>query len=396
MSEATSSALFAHPMMPQTNHDELARESFLMSMRSYIVQEMDPMDRRLVNEYALPITQKSSGFVPRSSTDIRRVLEAQPYHQAWLTLQRLYQDMMWHSIGESVDRQSESLQSHYEQRQSAGGSLRLDPNFKVPKYITAFDHHRMSGSYHSEKKADDFRPGAMYDRYSSTYHYWRNGGWMNDGRGHTIASHVISAYPQLKPRRILDLGCAVGHTTVALKDDFPDAEVYAIDVAAPMLRYAHARAEHLGREIHFSQQNAERTNFSDGYFDLVTSAVTLHETSLAATRRIFEESYRLLAPNGVMVHLEVPARYEQMGVWEQVRADFESQYNNEPFMAGISRLDFQQLAIEAGFASEDVMAGFRQFTQQATRLDTPLLTSVSSDGSLPLGSWYLVSAQRQV
>jgi ubiquinone/menaquinone biosynthesis C-methylase UbiE len=386
---------FAHPMMPQTSHDEMALEAFLVSMRGHVMQEMDPIDRRLVTEHIAPRFAAARGKPATTSAEIRKELEAEPYHQAWLTLQRLYQDMLWSAIGESVDRQHAELDTRRRALTAPKGSLRLDPALPVPRYIGAFDHHRMAGSYHTEAAPEDFRPGAMYDRYASTYHYWRNGGWMNDGRGHTLASHIASSYPQLKPRRILDMGCAVGHSTVALKDDFPDAEIHAIDVAAPMLRYAHARAEYMGREIHFSQQNAEHTNFPDGHFDLVVSAVALHETSHAAMRNIFRESFRLLQPGGVMAHLEVPGRYDQMGLWEQVRVDFEAHYNNEPFMAGVARADFAKIAIESGFQPADVMAGFRQYTPAMTKLESTLAAVGAADGKLPMGSWYICSAIRR-
>ncbi|MCL6753034.1 methyltransferase domain-containing protein [Nostoc sp. CCCryo 231-06] len=61
---------------------------------------------------------------------------------------------------------------------------------------------------------------------------------------------------------------SIGNSTLPYVDGFPDAEVHAIDVGAPMLRYAHARAESLGKRVHFSQQNAEQTNFPDESFDL--------------------------------------------------------------------------------------------------------------------------------
>ena len=66
------------------------------------------------------------------------------------------------------------------------------------------------------------------------------------------------------------------------------SSVHAIDVAAPVLRYAFARAESLEKPIHFSQQNAESTNFSDGYFDLVVSHLMMHETSSKAIRNILK------------------------------------------------------------------------------------------------------------
>lgn len=383
-----------HALMPQTTHDEQALESFLVDMRMHLMQEMDPLDRRLCNEVIAPKVANSLGRQPNRSVEVRDALEGEPYHQVWLTLQRLYQDMLWQAIGESVDRQYSELAAARDAVSEPCGSLRLDPALEVPRYIGAFDHHRMAGSYHAEYQADDLRPGAMYDRYSSTYHVWRNGGWKNDGRGHTLASHVISSYPDLEVRRILDIGCAVGHTTTALHEDFPEAEIHAIDIAAPMLRYAHARAEHINAPIHFSQQNAEHTDFPDEYFDLVVSAVTLHETSAAAVRRIFRESHRLLRPGGVMVHLEVPARYDQLGLWEQVRADFEAHYNNEPFMAGVGRLDFAKTAADAGFAPGAIMTGFRRYTPVMTRLEPTLEDIADPEGKLAMGSWYICSAVR--
>src|SRR5205807_7337786 len=83
-------------------------------------------------------------------------------------------------------------------------------------------------------------------------------------------------------------------STLPYVDAYPEAEVHAIDVAAPMLRYAHARAEALGRRVHFSQQNAESTNFRDESFDLIVSHILLHETSAKAVRNIVRECHRLL------------------------------------------------------------------------------------------------------
>nr|WP_287287651.1 class I SAM-dependent methyltransferase [Okeania sp. SIO2B9] len=59
------------------------------------------------------------------------------------------------------------------------------------------------------------------------------------------------------------MGCTVGANTLPYVDAYPNAEVYGIDLAPAILRYSHARAESLGKRVHFSQQNAEKTNFPD-------------------------------------------------------------------------------------------------------------------------------------
>ena len=66
---------------------------------------------------------------------------------------------------------------------------------------------------------------------------------------------------------------------------YPNAEVHAIDIGAPLLRYAHARAEALGKKVHFSQQNAEHTHFPDGSFDLIVSHIFPHEIPPFAIRK---------------------------------------------------------------------------------------------------------------
>lgn len=43
------------------------------------------------------------------------------------------------------------------------------------------------------------------------------------------------AFTRLEPRRILNLGCATGRTSLALKSRFPEAEVIGLDLSAGML-----------------------------------------------------------------------------------------------------------------------------------------------------------------
>jgi release factor glutamine methyltransferase len=51
---------------------------------------------------------------------------------------------------------------------------------------------------------------------------------------------------ELAPRRVLDVGTGSGAVALAVADELPDAEVVAIDVAAPALELARENAESLG------------------------------------------------------------------------------------------------------------------------------------------------------
>lgn len=387
---------FGHAVMPQATHDEQAMEDHFIGMRMWTVRNLDPLDKRLLDEVVVPEIETRTGARARNSAAVRSPLEAHPFHRFWLALNFQYQDRIWQSIGSSVDRQYDDLHDVVVAHDVAPrGTLTLDATLKPPRYIDAFDHHRMPGSYHVETADGDFRAGAMYDRFATTYLRNHNGGWRNDGRGHTIVSHVRDFHPDLAVERILDLGCSVGHSTVAIAAGFTEADVQAIDVGAPMLRYAHARAEAMGATIHFSQQNAEATDFADARFDLITSSVMLHETSARAMRTIFAECHRLLRPGGVMVHLEVPPRREHLGLWDQMRCDFESHYNNEPFMAAISRTDFADVAVGAGFATEDVVVGYRKGVVEPRTDRDDFFTAGHPEGRTMLGCWYVCSAVKR-
>lgn len=386
---------FGHAVMPQATHDEQAMEDHFLAMRAWTNRNMDPLDRRLLDEVIVPGIEKKTGTKPTSSAQVRQALEVHPLHQYWLTLSLTYQDRIWQALDGAIDRQYDELAGKVKaQIAEPKGSLRLNPELEIPRYIAAFDHHRMPGSYVVDTAQDDFRAGALYDRFASTYLRNLNGGWKNDGRGHSLASHVQGFYPDFKPKRILDLGCSVGHSTVAIAQAFPDAEIFALDVGAPMLRYGHARAESMGVPIHFSQQDAEHTDFADGSFDLVCSSAVMHETSAKGMRQIFRECHRLLRDGGVMCHVDVPPRHEHLSLWDQMRCDFESHYNNEPFMTSLARIDWHKVAVDAGFAGDTVLVGYRKGTSYLKPDREDFFTEGHPQGHAMIGSWYACSAMK--
>lgn len=386
---------FGHEIMPQATHDEQAMEDHFLAMRAWTNRNVDPLDRRLLDEVIVPEVEAATSKKPTSSAHVRKPLEAHPLHQYWLTLSLHYQDRIWRSIDGSIARQYDELAEKVEQQTKAPiGSLTLDPDLEIPRYIGEFDHHRMPGSYTVDTAEDDFRAGALYDRFSSTYLRNMNGGWKNDGRGHTLASHMKDFYPDFQPKRILDLGCSIGQSTVAIASAYPDAEIHAIDLGAPMLRYGHARAEAMGVPIHFSQQNAECTNFEDASFDLVTSSAMFHETSAKGMRAIMRECHRLLRPGGIMCHVEVPPRHEHLSLWDQMRCDFESHYNNEPFMTSLARTDWVEVAEKAGFERDKVLVGYRKGVPELKVDRSDFFTEGHPEGRTLLGSWYACSAEK--
>jgi ubiquinone/menaquinone biosynthesis C-methylase UbiE len=218
----------------------------------------------------------------------------------------------------------------------------------VPWYNAEVDIHAMPGGYRGEYIDDDVAAGAVYDRGVYVYAMGQMGA-LNDDYGQSIVANFLRhQHPDFAPKRMLDIGCTVGNATLPYVDAFPDAEMHAIDLGAPVLRYAHARAQSLGKAVHFSQQNAERTDFPDGHFDLIVSHIVVHEMSPAALRNMLAECNRLLASGGMMIHADFPG-YAGVDPLTQAMIDWDTYYNHEPFWGPMRDMDLSAEALTAGF-----------------------------------------------
>lgn len=277
-------------------------------------------------------------------------MERDPYYRFWSALQRRSQEQMWESVVDSVEREHGRLTREFQRRARSRrlrGSLRLDPALTVPRYHAAVDIHLQPGGYHSEFATDDTSGGAIYDRGLQIYSAGSTGP-RNEAMGELLVDYLRERAPGFKPRRILDLGCAIGNSTLPWARAYPSARVDAIDIAAPQLRHGHARAESLGVAVHFSQQNAEATDFAAQSFDLVVSHIVLHETSRSALRQLLRECHRLLRPGGWMLHLEIPRGRTPL---EQFLMNWESHNNNETFGELMTDIDLTAEAVAAGFTA---------------------------------------------
>jgi len=282
------------------------------------------------------------------------VMKQDPYYQFWSALQRVSQQAIWDSVADTIDREHDALKAAADAlvaKNPAGGTLTLDPDLPIPDYVTAADIHLMPGGYVGND-ASEMRQGPLYDRGLYLYLDGRCGP-ENDGLVH-LMHQVLQWYSTgFNPKRILDLGCTIGNSTVPWKRFFPDAEVVGIDVSATALRYAHARAEALGVKVAFVQDNAEQTKFEDGSFDLVTSSLLIHETSAKALPRIFAECRRLLAPGGIMAHFDVP-QVRDLAPLEAFLASWEEENNNENFSHLIRENDLSVIAYAAGWPAGSI------------------------------------------
>jgi SAM-dependent methyltransferase len=348
---------YPHSVLPQTTADEFARQEFVKSLKFHLASKVSPGNRTAYEARAKESYKKAEGREPGDHHEIRKAMAKEPYFRFWSALQRNSQEMMWKSTQLPVERQGEELAQIAKQSSGKLGSLTLDPNLEIPRYHKLVDIHCMPGGYHTDFTDDDVANGAVYDRAVYIYAMGRMGPFNSD-IGDTTIAYVKQHFPELNPKRILDMGCTVGHSTLPYVDAWPEAEVHGIDVGAPVLRYAHARAESLGKKVHFSQQNAEKTNFPDGHFDLIVSHILVHETSHGAIRNIMREAHRLLAPGGVIIHAETPP-YRDLEPFDAFMLDWDTRNNNEPYWGASHEIVPAEIAAETGFDPANAFEGMQ-------------------------------------
>lgn len=342
-------AVGRHDVFPKASHDEIARFNFLTNLNIHLASQVLPGVRKAFDK------RVDEGASPSNRREVGELLKRESVYQFWSSLRRNTMEMRQQNSRAMVFRQLPGLVDKARKLNEGSTSLQLNPEVKTPRYMSAVDIHCMPGGYHTEYCKDDIAAGANYDSgiFVTTAGML---GRYSDGGGQALVEWLKQqAENGFRPRRILDIGCTVGHNIVPLAQAFPDTEILAIDVAAPVLRYANARASSLGiSNITFRQENAESIDAEDGSFDLIITCMFLHETSSRALPSILAETHRLLADGGKVVHIEQPQFTPDMPPYEQFMRDWDTRNNNEPFWGTLHDLDLFDAIERAGFAREKI------------------------------------------
>ena len=216
--------------------------------------------------------------------------------------------------------------------------LEINLNMHIPEY-TAHEIHSMPGGYVGDECA-----GHMY-------HAGTDLGAYVDVNFHDRI-HMTMARNSLVPedgkvRRILDIGTSIGQYATSMKRKYPKAEVWGVDIGAPMVRYAHMKALDMGVKVNFAQRLAEDTKFPDEHFDIVTSNLLFHEVTEQASRDIIKEAARVLRSGGVFSAVDqndpIPTAHNKFTRWYNYR------WNHEDWYLDWQQVDFPGEMRKAGF-----------------------------------------------
>jgi SAM-dependent methyltransferase len=326
-------------MQIEPNRTSQATFDYVEGLKRYISEKFMPRLRAAYEIREQRYAQARNGEKPATMEQVGELMRPMTLYRYNRAIQQASQEMMWRVIYESLEpRRTELAGELNRPTENAIGSVETDPDLEMPKYYTAVDFHLQPRSYHGDDLA-----GVVYDIGVPIYVLHRNGSDSGES-GRALASVI----PPGRYEKILDMGCGVGQKTIPVADAFPGAEVHAIDLSGPMIKYAHKRAERMGRKVHFSQQNVERTKFANESLDLVFSTILLHELPPGAIRNMIAEIYRVLKPGGLTAHLNLPP-YNQVSPYNAFLMDWETHNNGEPYWHAFHELDLPAIFREAGF-----------------------------------------------
>ena len=347
-----------HALALDRDRDTRARERFVSGLRGFVLNDLAATMRTDFESGVADAMDRDAGNGQADGATVHRAIRGRNIFKAYSSARCTAQQMVWDVVMDSLERQRDQLNARGKDLTSApraGGTLELDPGLEIPRYVEAVDVHLMPGCYYREYGGEDLAAGAIYDQGLNVFAFGAMGKELND-IGWSMANFYKNRFRDRKPSRILDAGCTIGHNTLPWKQVFPDAQVHGIDVAAPCLRYAHARAEAMGVEVNFHQQSAEDMRFPDNSMDVVFSSMFLHELPNKAIRKYLSEAHRVLRPGGVLLNMELPPN-DRMAAYDQFYLDWDSYYNNEPFYKDFRDQDPRELTIGAGFPAEGYFEG---------------------------------------
>ena len=251
------------PELYSPNREERSRQAFVGAFKTEISQGVEPELTERYEQTLRPAFEAAHGHAPDNREEGAEAFAGDRLYQEWASATYKSQNLLWETVGDTVTRTLPDFDARAAELDSGEklGSLTLAPGFEKPKPIADIEIHRQPGGYFHGDEGGALTAALLY---MGTVEIYRGAkGFRTDDNGSTAIGHQYAAMaqkfaPGIKPRRILEMGCGVGHMAIGLKEAFPDAEVFAIDLSSSFVRLGHLWAEDMGQAVHFIQGRRRR------------------------------------------------------------------------------------------------------------------------------------------
>ena len=351
------------PELYQPDRSERSRQAFVGALKTEISQGLEPALHERYEQELCPAYAAERGRPPEGREEGAEAFAEDRLYRLWASATYKSQNLLWETVGDTVTRTLPEFDARAAEidADETLGTLTLAPDLQKPQPIAAVEIHRQPGGYFFGDQGGALTAALLYMGTVEIYRAAK--GFSSSDSGSTSIGHQYAAMagqfaPGIRPRRILDLGCGVGHMTIGLKEAFPDAEVWGVDLSSSFVRLGHLWAEDMGLAVNFLQADAADTGLEAGSFDLIVSQILFHETWHDKLPAIMTEADRLLARDGLFFNVDIPYQPERLNMTQLVTNAWQVQHNGEPFWTGFADTDVAGALRDAGF-------GDRSFTTYA-------------------------------
>lgn len=224
---------------------------------------------------------------------------------------------------QAFEESRRSILPYLEDADAAGATtLERNPSQPIPDYWSSHRIHRTHGGWDGHEHMG-YIQGAIV-------HHGLVARIMAPSDVYSQRRAVARDVAALGGGRILEVGCGNGPFTQALAEISPGAEIVACDLSIRQLEQARRVLNLHGARVHLSRSDAAATGVEPESVDVVTSYALLHEIPVDATEAVFREAFRVLAPGGALMFVDVPP-FERLSKYAQWSVDHAARYEGEPF-----------------------------------------------------------------
>lgn len=298
--------------------------------------------KALTEEFAKPgADERMEELVPRAVAlaDSDNIYRLERFFQRYVA-----EEVMMRRIVYSESEREELLARKAAPRNSAGGTLDIDPDFPMPDYFDGVEWHLMPGGWDG------------YDLYSAPsggpqVNVYKYGGFAAVPSETNIWNHRVEVAQQLykdQYDRILEIGCGPGMTLKFIHQVYPDAELVGVDVSPSLLTVAHDNLERQGIKADLKQRDNRDTGEPDGSIDAIVSFAVHHEAPFQVNVDMFKEAFRVLKPGGDIV-LHDPPPFRAVEPFHAAVLDWDTVHREEPFFSEASYANWDKELAKIGF-----------------------------------------------
>ena len=172
----------------------------------------------------------------------------------------------------------------------------------------------------------------------------------------------IFAKRNFSPKRILDVGCSTGLSTLKLFDSFSSAEIIGVDLSPFMLavgKYELTTKPNLSiakKSVTYMHGAGEDTTLGRGDVDLVSICLVSHELPIKAAKSIFDHAYSILPSGGALSLMDMNPKSDFFRKFAGNPFAFTAFKSTEPWIQEYISMDLEKTLEESGFEEIEVMS----------------------------------------